>query len=183
MKLIALCLCLSLPACASDAVRPTAAATMNMTQGLRTEMLAFAARQNREIDEGHRNMALERQEAQVSAFRGAKQRMDWRSAKSEEALRLFDEATKPGSGPGLAGLISVPPGNSAASAVKPDAKQYDALLKALKPLASKGSVLNDAKFLIGLTQQVVDQMNNDVKAAADAGGPAPAAGGNAGPGN
>lgn len=179
MRHIGLLLCCSLAACATDAVRPTASATMRMTQGLKAEMAAFAERQNEEIDARHRAIAILRQNSQISSSMAARQRMDWRSTKKEAALRLFDEATKESNNLGLAGLLGQDPAKaSPASAVAFDSKQYDALLKALKPLGRKRSPLRDAKFLLTFGQSVVETMEADLEAAAgkdeEAGALAPA---------
>ncbi|HEU0135201.1 MAG TPA: hypothetical protein VFR28_10285, partial [Allosphingosinicella sp.] len=120
-----------------------------------------------EIDARRRAIERLQQNTQIAAFRAAKQQMDWRSGKDEEALRLYEEAIRTGVGPGLASILGQAPGSTfAASAVAVDSKQYDALLKALKPLTRKGSTLDEAKFLVGFGQAVVDQMKEDLKAAA-----------------
>ncbi|HEY5723446.1 MAG TPA: hypothetical protein VIT45_14110 [Allosphingosinicella sp.] len=169
MRLFAIALGISLSACATDAVRPTASATMRLTQGMKAEMSAFAERQNAEIDGRHQAIAILRQNAQLSAARGAKQRMDWRSSDQEDAIRLFAEATNPANSPGMVAILSQDPATAfPASAVALDRKQYDALLKALKPLGAKGSPLRDTKFLIAFGQSVVAAMEKDVDEAAAA---------------
>lgn len=167
MRIIVLPLCLSLTACATDAVRPTAVATMRLTQDLKKEMASFADRQNREINARHRAIAVLRTEQQLTVVRAANQRRDWRSVKDEAAIRLFEEATAPSAVPGLATRLGQKPEEAfPVSAVNIDGRQYDAMLKALKPLARNSSPLTDVKFLLAFGQSVVDQMKKDVETAA-----------------
>jgi hypothetical protein len=165
MKPIALILCLGLAACATDAVRPTASATMRITQSFKTEMASFADRQNAEIDARHRAIAVLQQNTRLSSFRGAKQRMDWRAMKDEAAIRIFEEATSPENAPSLSRVLLQDPASAfPASTVSVDRKQYDALMKALEPLASKSSPKRDLIFLIGVGQTVAG-MNKDIEKA------------------
>lgn len=168
---------LALGGCASNAIRPTASATMRLSQDLKTELTAFAARQNAEMQARRKAITVLDESTAVSAFMAHKQVLDWRSAENEAALRAYEQATSFPIGTQLAGRTtsSLFAPETPEQRVAFDPQTYDALIKTLKPLAEKRSALEDAKFLFQYGQTVVDGMAKDVAEAAEAPPPGPAA--------
>ena len=164
-------LTLVLGGCASDAVRPVAIGTMRLSQGLQSEMTAFAARQNAEIAARRAEIAALDEHTKVSAFVANQHVMDWRSAGNDSAIKMFEQASSLPIGTQLAGKTTAALLTPAVeeSTVSLDAKHYDALVKTLKPLADKRSPYKDVRFLIAYGQTVINTMKGDVANAADAG--------------
>lgn len=155
---------LALGGCASDAIRPVARGTMGLSQGLETELMEFADRQNAEIQARRSNIAGLDENTSASALIAQEQVMDWRSAGNETALRIYEQASGLEVGTQLAGretlaLLAPEPQDQS---VNLDPKNYDALVKALKPLADKRSAFKDVGFLFSYGQSVVDAMNANV---------------------
>lgn len=159
----------ALAGCAGDAIRPAATAAMRLSQDLKSELAAFAARQNAEMQARRDAIAVLDENSAVSAFVANKQVLDWHSAKNEAALRTYEQATSLPIGTQLAGQATsklfVPP--KLAQRVAFDAKGYDALIKTLKPLTEKRSAIDDAKFLLQYGQSVTDAMEEDVAKATE----------------
>jgi hypothetical protein len=141
---------------------------MRLSQDLKTELTAFAARQNAEMQARREQIAALEENSALSAFGAQKHLVDWRSADNEAALRAFEQASSLPTGTQLAGKATSELFAPAAPdrRVPFDAKAYDDLLKALKPLSNKRGAADDARFLLQYGQTVVDRMKADVAAAA-----------------
>jgi hypothetical protein len=155
---------LALGSCASDAVRPVASGTMKLSQGLQAELTAFGGRQNEEMEARRSAIKALNENTNASTFIATEQVMDWRASDNETALRLYEQASTLPIGTQLAGqttsalLAPAEPSNS----VNFDPKNYDALVKTLKPLADKRSTFKDVSFLFSYGQAIVDAMKDDV---------------------
>ena len=168
---------LTLGGCASDAIRPTASVTMRLSQDLKTELTAFAARQNVEIQARRKAITVLDENTAMSAFMAHKQVLDWRSADNKAALGAYEQAISLPIGTQLAGRTTsglfAP--ETPERRVAFDPQTYDALIKTLKPLAEKRSAIEDAKILLQYGQTVVDGMAKDLAEAAEAPPSVPAA--------
>jgi hypothetical protein len=156
-----------LPGCASNAIRPTAVATLSVTQNFKAELTAFASRQNAEMASRRLSIATLDENSSLSEFQVRKHVMDWKATSREASLRVFEQAATdgptslPASG-AVSGLLAPTP----AGGVKLDAKAYDELITALKPLADKRSGAEDVEFILGFGSAVVEQMRKNVADAA-----------------
>ena len=159
---------LALGGCASDAIRPTAVETMRLSQDLKTELTAFAARQNVEMQARREQIAALEENTSLSAFSAQKHLIDWRAADNQAALRAFEQATSLPTGTQLAGKATSELFAPAAPdrRVPFDAKAYDALLNALKALSNRRGAEEEARFLLQYGQTIVDRMKADVASAA-----------------
>jgi len=156
-----------LSACAADAIRPTATRALSLTQDLKTELSAFAARQNVELESRRLGIARLDENSSLSEYRARRHVMDWKSSGDVAALRLFEQASSNTVGTLPAsistGVLLAP---SPASGVKLDAKRYDDLITALKPLAAKRSGTDQVNFLLNYGRAVSEQMRKNVAEAA-----------------
>ncbi|MES3153931.1 hypothetical protein [Sphingomonas faeni] len=168
MKILAsVSLIMLLSGCAADAVRPTATRTLLLTQDLKTELSAFAARQNVELESRRLSIATLDENSSLSEYRARRHVMDWKSSGDVAALRLFEQASSNAVGTLPAsvstGVLLAP---SPASGVTLDAKTYDDLITALKPLAAKRSGTDQVEFILSYGRAVSEQMRKNVAEAA-----------------
>lgn len=156
-----------LAGCAADAIRPTATRTLSLTQDLKTELSAFAGRQNVELESRRLAIATLDENSSLSEYRARRHVMDWKSSGDVAALRIFEQASSNAVGT-LPASVSTGAllASSPASGVKLDSKTYDDLITALKPLAAKRSGADQVDFLLSYGRAVSEQMRKNVAEAA-----------------